>query len=70
MNDMSNNRFDKEATIIYNLIDKLILDMVEEPIKKHATTSVKQTCGDDSRGTYGYTGGRKLYSRQKNNNTN
>ena len=71
MNDMSNNIsvncVDKEATLIYKLIDTLILDMVEQPIKKHATTNVKQTRGDDSRGTYGYTGNQKLYIMQNNN---
>jgi len=71
MNDMSNNisvnSLDKEATLIYKLIDTLILDMVEQPIKKHATTTVKQTRGDDSRGTYGYTGNHKLYIMQNNN---
>ena len=71
MNDMSNNIsvncVDKEATLIYKLIDTLILDMVEQPIKKHATTTVKQTRGDDSRGTYGYTGNHKLYIMQNNN---
>jgi|TARA_R110001592_G_scaffold185465_1_gene429495 hypothetical protein len=69
MNDMSNNRGDKDATLIYNLIDKLILDMTELPVKKHATTKVKQTCGDDTTGTYGYVGNQNLYIRQKNNNT-
>tara|TARA_B100001175_G_scaffold159043_1_gene134756 strand:+ start:439 stop:660 length:222 start_codon:yes stop_codon:yes gene_type:complete len=71
MNDMSNNisvnSLDKEATLIYKLIDTLILDMVEQPIKKHATTTVKQTRGDDSRGTYGYTGNHKLYIMQNKN---
>ena len=71
MNDMSNNisvnSLDKEATLIYKLIDTLILDMVEQPIKKHATTTVKQTRGDDSRGTYGYTGNHKLYIMQNSN---
>ena len=71
MNDMSNNIsvncVDKEATLIYKLIDTLILDMVEQPIKKHATTNVKQTRGDDSRGTYGYTGNHKLYIMQNKN---
>lgn len=70
MNDMSNNisvnSLDKEATLIYKLIDTLILDMVEQPIKKHATTTVKQTRGDDSRGTYGYTGNHKLYIMHNN----
>tara|TARA_B100001287_G_scaffold127537_1_gene107525 strand:+ start:320 stop:550 length:231 start_codon:yes stop_codon:yes gene_type:complete len=56
MNDMSNNNVhsDKNARMIYNLIDNLILEMVEQPIKKHSTTKVKQTSGDDSCGTYGY----------------
>ena len=63
MNDMSNNmnamynkneQCDKSAMMIYNLIDNLILEMVEQPIKKHSTTKVKQTNGDDSCGTYGY----------------
>ena len=56
MNDMSNNNVhsDKDARMIYNLIDNLILEMVEQPIKKHSTTKVKQTSGDDSCGTYGY----------------
>ena len=55
MNDMSNNNVhsDKNARMIYNLIDNLILEMVEQPIKKHSTTKVKQTSGDDSCGTYG-----------------
>ena len=71
MNDMSNNisvnSLDKEATLIYKLIDTLILDMVEQPIKKHATTKVKQTCGDDSSGTYGYAGSRKIYVTNNSN---
>ena len=63
MNDMSNNmnamsnnneQCDKSAMMIFNLIDNLILEMVEQPIKKHSTTKVKQTNGDDSCGTYGY----------------
>ena len=63
MNAMSNNmnamynkneQCDKSAMMIYNLIDNLILEMVEQPIKKHSTTKVKQTSGDDSCGTYGY----------------
>lgn len=67
MNDMSNSSVNKEGAFIYKLIDALILDMVEQPIKKHATTNVKQTRGDDSRGTYGYTGNHKLYIMQNNN---
>jgi len=67
MNDMSNNSVNKEGAFIYKLIDTLILDMVEQPIKKHTTTNVKQTRGDDSRGTYGYTGNHKLYIMQNNN---
>ena len=67
MNDMSNNCINKDATLIYNLIDKLMLDMVEQPIKKHAATKVKQTCGDDSVGTYGYVGNHNLYTTQNNN---
>ena len=55
-------------TLIYNLIDNLILDMVEQPIKKHAATKVKQTCGDDSAGTYGYVN-HNLYTTQNNNTT-
>ena len=43
--------------------------MTELPVKKHATTKVKQTCGDDTTGTYGYVGNQNLYIRQKNNNT-
>ena len=60
MNDMSNNNVHsvKNPRMIYNLIDNLIdnliLEMVEQPIKKHSTTKVKQTSGDDSCGTYGY----------------
>ena len=56
MNAMSNNneQCDKSAMMIFNLIDNLILEMVEQPIKKHSTTKVKQTNGDDSCGTYGY----------------
>ena len=65
--NMSGNSVDKEATHIYNLIDTLILDMIEQPVKKHATTNVKQTRGDDSRGTYGYTGNHRLYIMQNNN---
>ena len=69
MNDMSNNCIDKDAMFIYNLIDKLILDMVEQPLNKHATTNVKQTCGDDSTGTYGYTDNHNTYITQNRNNT-
>ena len=73
MNDMSNNisvnSLDKEATLIYKLIDTLILDMVEQPIKKHATTKVKQTCGDDSTGTYGYSASHRVYLTKKSNDS-
>jgi len=44
--------------------------MIEQPVKKHATTNVKQTRGDDSRGTYGYTGNHKLYIMQNYLQTN
>ena len=55
MNDMSNSvQYDKNDMIVFNIIDNLILEMVEQPIKKHTTTKVKQTSGDDSSGTYGY----------------
>lgn len=68
MKGMSNNCTDMEnTTLIYNLIDKLILEMIEQPIKKHATTKVKQTCGDDSTGTYGYVCSHKTYVVENGN---
>ena len=63
MNDMSNNCIVDNTTLRHNFIDNLILDMIEQPIKKHSTTKVKQTRGDDSRGTYGYVGNYNLYTK-------